>query len=78
MSTLFPNLQCQWLKDSLYTGLYSLTMIILLEVSPLRFRTALASIIGMVLAVGGVLGPVLGGILTHYATWRWVFWIKYV
>lgn len=36
------------------------------------------ALIGMVIAGSGVLGPVLGGILTQYASWRWVFWIKYV
>ncbi|KAK6819742.1 hypothetical protein PG987_016225 [Apiospora arundinis] len=56
--------------------LYSLTMVILIECSPNRFRPGLGSVIGIVIAIGGVLGPVLGGILTHYATWRWVFWIK--
>lgn len=58
------------------SGLYSITMIILIETTPAKTKQFLASIIGIVIAVGGVLGPVLGGILTHYTTWRWVFWIK--
>ncbi|KAK9426073.1 putative Major facilitator superfamily transporter [Seiridium unicorne] len=58
------------------SGLYSITMIILLEVTPARTKQFIASIVGIVLAVGGVLGPVLGGVLTHYTTWRWVFWIN--
>jgi MFS family permease len=51
-------------------------MIIFLEITPNRWKQFLASVIGVVVAVGGVLGPVLGGVLTHYTTWRWVFWIK--
>merc|ERR1712093_353317 len=31
---------------------------------------------GAVVAMAGVLGPVLGGIITNYTTWRWVFWIN--
>jgi MFS family permease len=58
-------------------GLYSLSMIILPELCPEHLRQYIGSIIGLVLAGSGALGPVLGGILTHYATWRWVFWIKY-
>lgn len=57
-------------------GLYSITMIILLESTPPKTRQFLGSIVGIVIAVGGVLGPVLGGVLTHFASWRWVFWIK--
>ncbi|KAK8119004.1 uncharacterized protein PG998_003630 [Apiospora kogelbergensis] len=67
---------CRALQGVGGSGLYSLTLVILLEVSPDRFRSSLGSIIGTVIAIGGVLGPVLGGILTHYATWRWVFWIN--
>jgi hypothetical protein len=37
-------------------------MIILPEISPAKFRQALGGVIGIVIAVGGVLGPVLGGI----------------
>ncbi|KAF5243706.1 hypothetical protein FOXYS1_15293, partial [Fusarium oxysporum] len=36
----------------------------------------IAALVGLVITMSGVLGPVLGGILTHYASWRWVFWIN--
>ncbi|TDZ25125.1 putative transporter [Colletotrichum orbiculare MAFF 240422] len=58
------------------SGLYSITMIIFPEVSPRHLRQHIAGLVGMVIASAGVLGPVLGGILTHYTSWRWVFWIN--
>ncbi|KAI0132005.1 major facilitator superfamily transporter [Xylariales sp. AK1849] len=58
------------------SGLYSITMIIFLEITPDRTKQFLASLVGIVIAVGGVLGPVLGGIINNYTTWRWVFWIN--
>jgi MFS family permease len=59
------------------SGLYSLTMVILLELSPGHLTQYTAAMIGMVVAISGILGPLLGGLLTSYTTWRWVFWIKY-
>lgn len=53
-------------------------MIILPEKCPDHLMQHVGALIGMVIAGSGVLGPVLGGILTQYASWRWVFWIKYV
>lgn len=60
------------------SGLYSLTMIMLPEITPDKYMGYVSGVIGIVLACAGVLGPVLGGVLTQYATWRWVFWIKFV
>lgn len=58
------------------SGLFSVTMIIFPEMSPPKARNLIAPLIGMVISTSGVLGPVLGGLFTRYATWRWVFWIK--
>ncbi|KFH42329.1 putative transporter-like protein [Hapsidospora chrysogenum ATCC 11550] len=46
------------------------------ELCPPHLEQHIGSLIGIVLAGSGVLGPVLGGILTHYADWRWIFWIN--
>lgn len=58
------------------SGLYSLTMILFPEMTPDKYQKYVAGIIGLVLALSAVLGPLLGGILTQYASWRWVFWIN--
>ncbi|KAL0933056.1 major facilitator superfamily transporter [Colletotrichum truncatum] len=67
---------CRALQGLGGSGLYSITMIIFPEVGPRHLQQHIASLVGMVIASAGVLGPVLGGILTHYASWRWVFWIN--
>lgn len=67
---------CRALQGVGGSGLYSLTMVIFPEISPPKMRQWIASMAGMVIAISGVLGPVLGGIITHYTTWRWIFWIK--
>ncbi|KAK8922730.1 Multidrug resistance protein 3 [Metarhizium anisopliae] len=60
------------------SGLYSLSMVMLSELSPAHLRQYIAAMIGLVVAMSGVLGPVLGGLLASYTSWRWVFWIKHV
>ncbi|KAK4126071.1 MFS general substrate transporter [Parathielavia appendiculata] len=58
------------------SGLYSLSMIIMPEVTPDRAKRHIAAAVGLVMVVAGVGGPVLGGVLTQYTSWRWVFWIN--
>ncbi|OHW92792.1 major facilitator superfamily transporter [Colletotrichum incanum] len=67
---------CRALQGLGGSGLYSITMIIFPEVAPKHLLQYISSLVGMVIASAGVLGPVLGGILTHYASWRWIFWIN--
>ncbi|KAK2044128.1 major facilitator superfamily transporter [Colletotrichum somersetense] len=67
---------CRALQGLGGSGLYSITMIIFPEVAPKHLLQHVSSLVGMVIASAGVLGPVLGGILTHYASWRWIFWMN--
>jgi MFS family permease len=67
---------CRALQGIGGSGLYSLTMVILPEISPPGMTKWIGGLAGAVVAMSGVLGPVLGGIITHYTSWRWIFWIK--
>ncbi|RCI09029.1 hypothetical protein L249_4913 [Ophiocordyceps polyrhachis-furcata BCC 54312] len=49
------------------SGLYSLSMIILTDICPKDSRASVGIMIGITIACSGVLGPALGGILTHFA-----------
>jgi len=74
--TLNQLIACRVLQGIGGSGLYSLAFVILVEIGPPRLQQWMAALAGITVACSGVLGPVLGGIITHYTTWRWVFWIK--
>ena len=58
------------------SGLYGLTQIGLFELGPRHRPQLLSAVIAMTLAMSFVLGPIVGGTLASYATWRWIFYIK--
>lgn len=60
------------------SGLYTLSMVILPEIAPIKLLPAISGIVGAVVAVAGVSGPIFGGLLASYSSWRWCFWMKYV
>ena len=66
-----------WADAKSVIGLYSLTMVILPEVCPDHLLEYMAGLAGVSIVVACIVGPIVGGILTQYASWRWIFWIKY-
>ncbi len=40
-----------------------------------EFMAAMNHVV-MVMALGLMLGPVLGGLITHYWSWQWIFWVN--
>ena len=57
-------------------GIFSGTIMLMLPILPLRKRPMYQDSMGITFAVASVVGPVLGGVITDKATWRWCFYIK--
>ncbi|KAI1780331.1 MFS general substrate transporter [Hypoxylon cercidicola] len=57
-------------------GLMQLVSIIISDLFSMRHRALYLSAMGLVWVLAGTAGPVVGGALSQYASWRWCFWIN--
>ncbi|KKA27931.1 hypothetical protein TD95_001224 [Thielaviopsis punctulata] len=55
------------------SGLYSLAQIAVVEMGPIKTPSLVGAMIGITLAIALVLGPIVGGLISYYAGWRWIF-----
>lgn len=54
-------------------GVLTLAMIIISDVVSLKERGKYQGITGVVVVLSNSLGPIIGGLLTEKASWRWCF-----
>lgn len=57
-------------------GISLMNQLIISDLVPLRERATYVSITFAVFGFGAVLGPVIGGLISEYTSWRWVFYIN--
>ncbi|GAW20869.1 hypothetical protein ANO14919_103810 [Xylariales sp. No.14919] len=58
------------------SGLFSGSLIILAFAAPLEKRPIYTGLIAAVYGIASVVGPLLRGVITDHATWRWCFYIN--
>ncbi|KAF2629269.1 putative aflatoxin efflux pump [Macroventuria anomochaeta] len=57
-------------------GIFQGGMMVIVGMVPLSKRPIYTAVLGMAFGVCAVLGPIVGGSFTDYATWRWCFYIN--
>ena len=57
-------------------GLFSGAILIIANTVPLRKRPTYMGLIGGMYGFASVAGPLLGGVFTEFASWRWCFYVN--
>lgn len=57
-------------------ALAPLSQAVMIDLYPIEKRAQVMAIWGIGIMLGPILGPTLGGILTEYYSWRWVFYVN--
>ena len=58
------------------SGIFSGTIVLTLHIIPLRLRPIYQSLMGAIILISSVVGPLIGGAFTTHLTWRWCFYVN--
>jgi EmrB/QacA subfamily drug resistance transporter len=73
--TVAPMMAFRAVQGTAMGGLVALTQSIMGAIIPPRQRGRYSGYMGAVMAVSTVSGPLLGGVITDHASWRWCFFV---
>jgi MFS family permease len=57
-------------------GLDILQEIIVVDMTSLKERPIYLAMMALPIAVGSIMGPIIGALLCQFATWRWLGWYE--
>jgi MFS family permease len=58
-------------------GIVALVQVVFTDIIPLRHRPKYLGYLQVASALGTVSGPLVGGAVSQYSTWRWIFYINF-
>ena len=76
VQTLEQMIACRILQGTFGAALVPLSQATMLDIYPAEQRARAMAYFGMGVMIGPIMGPTLGGYLTEWFHWRWVFYVN--
>ncbi len=76
VQSLEQMIACRVLQGTFGAALVPLSQATMLDIYPVEQRARAMAYFGMGVMIGPIMGPTLGGYLTEWFHWRWVFYVN--
>ncbi|KAI9317564.1 major facilitator superfamily domain-containing protein [Dichotomocladium elegans] len=74
--TMIMLIVCRAIQGIGAASIFSMVFVVISDMVPLEKRGSYQGIVNAVFAISSVFGPLIGGSLTDYVSWRWNFYIN--
>ena len=74
--TLFEASFWRFMQGVLGAGIIPLGQAITIDAFPSNQQGRASSLWGNGVVLGGIMGPVIGGVIVEYFTWPWIYWLN--